>query len=76
MTTPQQNGLVRWREQQQLEREWKLQRLAELRLEATEEVRGGKTFRVVRIPDSYDEARKETQSVRIQLRQPRRQLGR
>jgi hypothetical protein len=51
----QQNGLTRWREGLRLERESKLARLAELRQDATEEIRDGQTFRVVLIPDSYGE---------------------
>lgn len=56
MLTPsaQQSGLARWREKQRLEREAKLVRLAELRLDATEEERDGRTFRLVRIPDRYE----------------------
>jgi len=49
------NGLARWRENQRLEREYKLARLEELRRDAVEVERDGRTWRVVRIPDVYDE---------------------
>lgn len=73
MSTPQQNGLTRWRERQNLEREWKLQRLAQLRLDATEEVRDGQTFCVVRIPDAYDSV--ERVEPPVQFRRPRRRVA-
>lgn len=64
------NGWAAWRERQRLEREWRLARLEELRQDATTEERDGQTFRVVRIPDSYDQ--RERIEPQVQLRGPKR----
>ena len=64
------NGLAAWRERQRLEREWKLARLEELREGATEEERDGQTFRVVRIPDHYDQ--RERIEPQVQFRRGRK----
>lgn len=57
---PPVNGLTRWRERQAIEKAWRLAELERYRAEATTEVREGREFRVVRIPDKYEFARKPT----------------
>lgn len=71
---PQQNGLMRWRAAKEAERQAQLAFLEHCRKDAVHEERDGQTFRVVRLPDAYDFNRREPQSVKVQLRQPRRRL--
>jgi len=46
--------LAEWRHRQAVEKERKMADLAEHRKKATTEIREGKKFRVVRLPDRYD----------------------
>ena len=59
MTTAHQSGLARWRERQAEEKRLRMLELAFYRRYATTEVRDGREFRVVRIPDRYAFGRKD-----------------
>ena len=72
LTESKYNGLTAWRERQRLEREWRLARLEELRQDATEEERDGQTFRVVRIPDNYDQRERIEPQVQLRSRRNRK----
>lgn len=48
------NGLTKWRQRQQEEREAQLAFLERCRKSATTEERDGQTFQVVRLLDAYD----------------------
>ena len=48
------NGLAGWRQRQAEAKVLKMAELAEYRKNATVEVREGREFRVVRIPDRYE----------------------
>ena len=65
------NGLAEWRERQRLEKEQKMAELAEHRKHATTEVRDGRKFKVVRLPDRYDFTQKPPH-LAAQLRGPKR----
>ena len=53
-STLQQNGLAEWRRRQAEEKARKMAELALHREQATTEIRDGKKFKVVRLPDRYD----------------------
>jgi hypothetical protein len=48
------NGLTRWRQRKAEEKEAMVAELDVYRATATTEVRDGRTFRIVRIPDRYE----------------------
>lgn len=52
------SGLATWRARQAAEKQLALMELEHYRQFATEEVRDGRTYKVVRIPDMYDFARR------------------
>ena len=64
------NGLAEWRKRLAEEKQRKMEALAEHRKSATVEIRDGKEFRVVRLPDRYDFTVKP--KVPVQLRGPKR----
>ena len=51
--TPQQNGLARFRERQRLEKEVRMAEIAVHRADATTELRDGREWTVVHLPDGY-----------------------
>ena len=67
----QYNGLAAWRQRLAEERQRKMDDLAEHRKSATVEVRDGKEFRVVRLPDRYDFSAKPKEPP-VQLHGPKR----
>ena len=52
--TAQQAGLARWRAKQAEEKRLKMEELAFYRMYATTEIRDGREFTLVRIPDRYE----------------------
>ena len=48
------SGLARWRAKQAEEKRLKMEELAFYRMYATTEIRDGREFTLVRIPDRYD----------------------
>ena len=67
---PQQNGLAMWRAKQAEEKRLRLLELEHYRAYATTEVRDGREYRVVRIPDRYDFSQRSEPPV--QLHGPKR----
>lgn len=70
-STAQYNGLVEWRRRQAEEKARKMADLAEHRKQATTEIRDGREFRVLHLPDRYDFTAPPLQP-RVQLRGPKR----